>query len=158
MRRLLLALGNIHTKKIVHRNLHPGCVLVDHAGRVTISGLDLAVGPGLPATTNHGEMAGGWVTMSPEQIQGAGCDARSDIFQAGVIFYQLLTGEPPFAASGAWGRAKKILSEDPAPPSSINTAIPAWLDTASLRALAKQPSQRYGSAAEFAAALASAAP
>jgi eukaryotic-like serine/threonine-protein kinase len=158
MRSRLGALGKMHADEIVHRNLHSGCVLVDEAGRVTLTGFDLAVGPGMPGTGAKGEMSGAWVTMSPEQIQGAGCDARSDIFQVGVIFYQLLTGTPPFAASGAWSRAKQILSEDPAPPSSINAAIPAWLDVVSLRALAKERNQRYGSAAEFAAALASAAP
>jgi serine/threonine protein kinase len=157
MRSLLGALGKIHADEIVHRNLHPGCVLVDEAGRVTLTGFELAVGPGMLGTGAGGEMSGGWVTMSPEQIQGEGCDARSDIFQVGVIFYQLLTGKPPFAAPGAWSRAKQILNEDPAPPSSIDVAIPAWLDGVSLRALAKERTQRYGSAGEFAAALASAA-
>jgi len=158
MRNLLGALGKIHADEIVHRNLHPGCVLVDEVGRVTLTGLELAVGPGMPATGTSGEMSGAWVTMSPEQIQGEDCDLRSDIFQVGVIFYQLLTGKPPFAAPGAWSRAKQILGEDPAPPSSIDAAVPAWLDGVSLRALAKERSKRYGSAAEFAAALLSAAP
>jgi serine/threonine-protein kinase len=153
MRSLLCALAKLHADGIVHRNLHPGCVLVDEAGRVTLAGLALAAGPGLPRTGTDGELSGALVTMSPEQIQGTGCDIRSDIFQAGVIFYQLLTGIPPFAAAGAWGRAKQVIGEDPTPPSLIDAAIPAWLDAATLRALAKDPSQRYGSAAEFAAAL-----
>ena len=153
MRNLLGELAKVHADGIVHRNLHRECVLVDKAGRVTLTGFELAVGPGLPRTGTRGEMSGAWVTMSPEQIQGTGCDTRSDIFQAGVIFYQLLTGIPPFAAAGAWGRAKQIISENPTPPSSIDATIPAWLDAAALRALAKDPSQRYGSAADFTAAL-----
>jgi len=158
MRNLLDALAKVHADGIVHRNLHRGCVLVDREGRVSLTGFDLAVGPGLSHRESKGEMSGALVSMSPEQIQGTGCDARSDIFQVGVIFYELLTGKPPFNAPGAWGRAKQTLSEDPALPSSVDAAIPGWLDVASLRALAKDPNQRYGSAAEFSAALAPAMP
>ena len=158
MHGLLFELAQIHDSRIIHRNLHPGCILVDAAGNVTITGFGLAVGPGLPHAGNRGELSGAVVTMSPEQIQGTGCDARSDIFQAGVIFYQMLTGEPPFAALGAWSSAKKILSEDPAPPSSVNPAIPPLLDGVVLRALAKDPSQRYERAAEFAWAIVRAVP
>jgi serine/threonine protein kinase len=150
MHGLLFALGEIHDDGIIHRNLHPGCVVVNKAGDVTLTGFELAVGPGMPPAGGRCEMSGALVTMSPEQILGAGCDARSDIFQAGVIFYQMLTGKPPFAAPGAWSKAKKIVSEDPAPPSSVSPSVPASLDVISLRALAKDPSQRYERAAEFA--------
>lgn len=154
MRKLLGALAKVHADGIVHRNLHRGCVFVDESGRVTLTGFELAVGPGLPTRDSKGEMSGALVTMSPEQIQGAGCDARTDIFQVGVIFYQLITGRPPFDASGAWGRAKQTLSTDPPLPSSINKAIPTWLDVVLLRALAKDPKKRYENADEFLAALA----
>jgi eukaryotic-like serine/threonine-protein kinase len=115
------------------------------------------VGPGLPDRGCQGEISGVLVTMSPEQVMGTGCDARSDLFQVGIIFYELLTGEPPFDAQGGWSKTRNIATEDPAPPSSIDAAIPAWLDAIVLRALAKDPHLRYGSAAEFSAELMSAA-
>ena len=89
--------------------------------------------------------------MSPEQIQGQVLDRRTDIFSAGIIFYQLLTGQKPFQGT-QWELAKKIIEDDPVWPSSI-VQIPPEIDRVVARALAKQPEGRYQSARKFAEAL-----
>jgi serine/threonine protein kinase len=101
--------------------------------------------------TRAGQMIGTPSYMSPEQIQGLPIDRRSDIFSAGVLFYQLLTGKKPFEGT-QWALAKKIVQDDPAWPSTL-APIPPELDRVVARALAKQPESRYQSARAFADAL-----
>jgi serine/threonine-protein kinase len=86
--------------------------------------------------------------MSPEQIQGQPIDRRTDIFSAGVLFYQLLTRKKPFEGT-QWALAKKIIQDDPVWPSSI-VQIPATIDRVVARALAKAPEHRYQTARSFA--------
>lgn len=155
---LLGVLAHIHASGVVHRNLHPGCVFVDVADRVVLTGLDLAAGTGFVPSSAKGEMPVTIVSMSPEQALERECDARSDIFQVGIMLYQLLTGVDPFAAPNVCDRLKRILSENPPPPSSIDDAVPFWLDTVALCALAKEPDLRYASVAEFSAAIIKSAP
>ena len=94
--------------------------------------------------------------MSPEQIMGLPVDGRSDLFSAGVILYQFLTGERPFAGS-ATATMHKVLEEDPLPPSRFNVQVPGAMDAVVRKALAKRPDERYQNAEEFAAALRAAA-
>src|SRR5881296_3678356 len=91
--------------------------------------------------------------MSPEQIQGQRIDRRTDIFSAGIILYQFLTGQKPFTGEGAWTVAKKIIQDDPPIPSSINMALSPEFDRVVAKALAKHPDQRFATAREFAHAL-----
>jgi serine/threonine-protein kinase len=100
-----------------------------------------------------GTMVGTPAFMSPEQIKGEKVDGRTDIFSAGTILYQLLTGEQPFKGEGAWTVAKRIVEEDPPPPSRLAVSVSPALDAVVHKALAKEPAQRYGKAREFAAAL-----
>jgi serine/threonine-protein kinase len=90
--------------------------------------------------------------MSPEQIMGLPVDGRTDLFSAGVIFYQFLTGERPFAGS-ATTTMQKVLKEDPLPPSTLNVTAPAGMDAVMRKALAKRPEDRFQTAQEFAAAI-----
>ena len=85
--------------------------------------------------------------MSPEQTQGQTIDHRTDLFSAGIVFYQLLTGEKPFDGTG-WGLAKKIIQDDPVWPSTI-LEVPATFDRVVAKALAKEPDQRYQTARKF---------
>src|SRR5207249_4389071 len=78
---------------------------------------------------------------------------RTDVFSAGIILYQFLTGEKPFTGSGAWTIAKKIIQEEPAPASSLNNAVTALFDAVVNRALAKNPDQRFQSARDLSVAL-----
>src|SRR6476646_12215566 len=94
--------------------------------------------------------------MSPEQIMGLPVDGRSDLFSAGVILYQFLTGERPFAGS-ATTTMQKVLKEDPLPPSSLNVQAPAGMDAVVRKALAKRPDDRFQTAEEFADTLRAAA-
>src|SRR5919109_4784767 len=89
--------------------------------------------------------------MSPEQIQGQALDRRSDVFSAGVLFYQLLTWKKPFTGT-EWELAKKIIDEDPVWPSAL-VEIPPEIDRVVARALAKRREDRYQSARKFADAL-----
>jgi hypothetical protein len=91
--------------------------------------------------------------MSPEQIQGQRIDRRTDIFSAGIILYQFLTGQKPFSGEGAWTVAKKIVQEDPPMPSTLNVSVSPEFDRVVAKALAKNPDARFQTAREFAHAL-----
>ncbi|MET0732998.1 MAG: serine/threonine-protein kinase, partial [Casimicrobiaceae bacterium] len=106
--------------------------------------------------TQVGTAIGTPAYMSPEQIQGMPIDGRSDLFSAGVILYQFLTGERPFGGSSTT-TMRKVLEEDPLPPSRFNVQVPAAMDAVVRRALAKRADDRFQSAREFTAALTAAA-
>ncbi len=98
-------------------------------------------------------MVGTPAYMSPEQVTGGHIDRRTDIFSAGIILYQLLTGVRPFKGAGAWTVAKMIVHDDPPPPSTIADTAPPVFDEIVNQALAKNPADRFSNARDFAAAL-----
>src|SRR5208282_1168120 len=93
---------------------------------------------------------------SPEQIMGLPVDGRSDLFSAGVILYQFLTGERPFSGS-ATTTMQKVLKEEPLPPTTLNVQLPSTMDAVVRKALAKRADERFQTAQEFADALLAAA-
>src|ERR671929_42800 len=99
--------------------------------------------------TQAGTMVGTPAYMSPEQITGGNLDKRTDVFSAGIILYQFLTGEKPFTGSGAWTIAKKIIQEEPPLPSSLNNAITPLFDAVVNKALSKSPDTRFQSARDL---------
>jgi eukaryotic-like serine/threonine-protein kinase len=154
---LLDALDFAHEAGVVHRDIKPANVMLDSQGRAKLTDFGVARVTDADRTnaerTQAGTMVGTPAYMSPEQIQGQRVDRRSDIFSAGIILYQFLTGQKPFTGEGAWTVAKKIIHDDPPMPSSINVAVSPEFDRVVAKALAKNPDQRYATAREFAEAL-----
>lgn len=154
VRDLLSALDYAHRQNIVHRDVKPANLLVEASGRVKLTDFGVArIQDSGEATRTKGSMVGTLKYMSPEQVQGLAVDARSDLFAAGIVLYQLLTGKRPFDGEGEFAIIHQIVSQQPAPPSSINPQLPAALDAVVARALAKQREDRFASAQEFALAL-----
>jgi serine/threonine-protein kinase len=155
MTELLDALEFAHEAGIIHRDIKPANVMLDAAGhaKLTDFGVARVAEPeGREAErTKVGTIVGTPSYMSPEQIQGQPVDRRTDIFSAGVLFYEFLTGKKPFEGT-QWALAKKIIQDDPAWPSTL-VQIPSEIDRVVARALAKEPEHRYQSARKFAEAL-----
>ncbi len=151
------ALDFAHHAGIVHRDIKPANVMLDHQARTKLTDFGVARVSDSDKTsverTQAGTMVGTPAYMSPEQITGGNIDRRTDVFSAGIILYQFLTGEKPFTGSGAWTIAKKIIQEEPPLPSSLNNAVTPLFDAVVNKALAKNPDQRYQSARDLAAAL-----
>jgi serine/threonine-protein kinase len=153
---LLDALEFAHEGGIVHRDIKPANVMLDSQARVKLADFGVArVTDDRSAAekTQAGTMVGTPAYMSPEQITGGNIDRRTDVFSAGIILYQFLTGEKPFTGSGAWTIAKKIIQDHPPVPSSINNTISPLFDAVVNKALSKSVEGRYQSAKEFGAAL-----
>jgi serine/threonine protein kinase len=154
MRELLQALDYAHQQGIVHRDIKPANVMLDAGGHVKLTDFGVArVANANQDRTMPGTLVGTPSYMSPEQILGLAVGSRADIFAAGVILYQFLTGKRPFSGGGPFGVQRKIVQDDPEPPSQANPQLPAGFDIIIARALAKQPEDRYETAAVFAADL-----
>ncbi len=156
MTQILGALDYSHRQGVIHRDIKPANIFLLADGSVKVADFGIAH---IEASnlTQVGTVLGTPSYMSPEQILGLPVDGRSDLFSAGVILYQFLTGERPFTGSSTT-TMQKVLKEDPLPPSSLNIQILPVMDAVVRKALAKQADQRYQTAAEFADAIRAAAP
>ena len=142
-----------HKKRVVHRDLKPSNILIDANNRPLVSDFGLARLNQFrknEGRTVEGQIVGTLEYMAPEQLQGREVDFRSDIYSLGVILYKLLTGRVPFRSNNNQILKKQICADNPILPSVINSKIPSELDKVCLRAIAKQPSQRYGTAYDLA--------
>ena len=154
MRDLLSALDYAHQQSIVHRDIKPANLLIEASGRVKLTDFGVArIQNSGEATRTQGTMVGTLKYMSPEQIQGHPVDARADLFAAGIVLYQLLTGKRAFDAETDFALIQQIISHEPAAPSHLNPQLPLALDAVMARALAKSRNQRYATAQAFSAAL-----
>lgn len=158
MHDLLLALDYAHKQHIVHRDIKPANLLIESSGRIKLTDFGVArIQDSGEATRTRGTMVGTLKYMSPEQVQGLPVDARSDLFAAGIVLYQLLTGVRPFNGSGDYAIIQQILTRQPDPPTTLNPGLPIEMDAVVARALAKSRENRYQDARAFDMALAAAA-
>ncbi|HET7514781.1 MAG TPA: Stk1 family PASTA domain-containing Ser/Thr kinase [Gaiella sp.] len=148
VRQVLAALRYAHRNGIVHRDIKPHNVLVDHEGRVKVADFGIARA-GSSQMTEAGSIIGTAQYLSPEQARGAPVDESSDLYSTGILLFELLTGKVPFTGETPVEIAMKHLSQVPPAPSSIRSEIPHDLDLVVLRALAKEPADRYRSAKEM---------
>jgi eukaryotic-like serine/threonine-protein kinase len=149
---ILQAARFAHARGVIHRDLKPHNVILDEEGRARVTDFGIAQA-GASDMTMTGSIMGTAQYLSPEQAQGHAVSAPSDLYAVGVILYELLTGAVPFDGDTAVAIAFKQVSAQPFAPSVANPAVPSVLDEIVLRALAKDPAMRYGSAEEFIAAL-----
>jgi serine/threonine-protein kinase len=147
-RQILAAIRFAHRHGIVHRDIKPHNVLVDGEGRLKVTDFGIARA-GASQMTEAGSIIGTAQYLSPEQAKGAPVDQSSDLYSVGVVLYELLTGVVPFSGETPVEIAMKHLSRLPDPPSSKRAEIPRDLDLVVMRALAKDPSERYQSADEM---------
>jgi tRNA A-37 threonylcarbamoyl transferase component Bud32 len=146
-----------HAQGVIHRDLKPGNLIITPDGRLKILDFGLArlVHPEvadditLSITVEAGTISGTIPYMAPEQLRALPADARSDIYAAGAVLYEMATGSRPFPERQSAELIGAILHRTPAPPSSLNPSIAPTLDSLILKALEKEPSQRYQSAREL---------
>jgi serine/threonine protein kinase/beta-lactam-binding protein with PASTA domain len=145
------ALDFSHRNGIVHRDVKPGNVMITPQGAVKVMdfGIARAVSDSAATMTSTAAVIGTAQYLSPEQARGESVDARSDVYSLGCMLYELVTGAPPFIGDSPVAVAYQHVREDPKLPSSINPAIPAELDAILLKAMSKNPANRYQSAAEM---------
>ncbi|HXH95641.1 MAG TPA: Stk1 family PASTA domain-containing Ser/Thr kinase [Gaiellaceae bacterium] len=147
-RQILAALRFAHRHGIVHRDIKPHNVLVDGEGRLKVTDFGIARA-GASQMTEVGSIVGTAQYLSPEQAHGSAVDQRSDLYSLGVVLYELLTGTAPFHGDTPVEIAMKHLSHAPEPPSALRPDVPQELDWVVMRALAKDPEERYQSAQEM---------
>lgn len=152
---ILEALEYSHRAGVVHRDIKPGNVMVNDAGQIKVMdfGIARAVSDSSTTVAETTSIIGTAAYFSPEQAKGEAVDARADLYSTGVVLYELLTGQQPFRGETPVAVAYQHVSEQPDTPSELLDSLPRALDLVALRALAKDPFQRYQSAAEFRAAL-----
>ena len=152
VRQILEAAGFAHRNGIVHRDFKPQNVIVDENGHVSVTDFGIARA-GVSEITQTGSVMGTAHYLSPEQAPGMAVTPASDLYSIGVILYEALTGGVPFEGDSAVAVALKQVSQTPQRPSAINQRVSPALDAVVMRALAKDPAQRFQDAAAFSAAL-----
>ncbi|MBN9153818.1 MAG: Stk1 family PASTA domain-containing Ser/Thr kinase [Microbacterium sp.] len=152
---ILEALEYSHRAGVVHRDIKPGNVMVTDAGQVKVMdfGIARAVSDSSSTVAETTTILGTAAYFSPEQAKGEAVDARADLYSTGVVLYELLTGRQPFRGDSPVAVAYQHVSETPVPPTEVVESLPRALDAVVLRALAKDPFQRFPDAATFRDAL-----
>lgn len=155
MSEVLSALSHAHQHGVIHREISPANILMGTDGTVKLTGFGLAKASTDPQLTQAG-MVMGWIEyMAPEQVKGvAALDARTDVYSAGVVLYEMVTGQIPFICKTQFDVMAAHINTPPPPPAGIRPDLPEELNQIILKALAKDPAQRFQSAAEFGQALA----
>ncbi|MFA9400056.1 MAG: PASTA domain-containing protein [Acidobacteriota bacterium] len=152
IRQVLEAAGFAHHNGVVHRDFKPSNVIVDAAGLATVTDFGIARA-GVSEITQTGSVMGTAHYLSPEQAQGLEVGPVSDLYSIGVMLYECLAGRVPFEGDSAVAVALKQMQEDPLPPSAWNPSVSPALDAVVLKALSRDPMDRYPDAASFIDAL-----
>jgi serine/threonine-protein kinase len=149
------ALNFSHQHGIIHRDVKPANIMISKSGAVKVMdfGIARAIADAGNPVTQTAAVIGTAQYLSPEQARGVKVDARSDVYSLGCVLYEILTGEPPFVGDSPVAVAYQHVREDPVPPSARHADISPDLDAVVLKALAKNPDNRYQTAAEMRADL-----
>ncbi|NUS74537.1 MAG: Stk1 family PASTA domain-containing Ser/Thr kinase [Corynebacteriales bacterium] len=145
------ALDFSHRNGIVHRDIKPANVMLTRTGAVKVMdfGIARALASATAAMTQTSAVIGTAQYLSPEQARGESVDARSDVYSTGCLLYELLVGHPPFTGDNPVSVAYQHVREDPVPPAEINRDVTPEMDSVVLKAMAKNPINRYQSAGEM---------
>ncbi len=148
---ILEALDYSHRAGVVHRDIKPGNIMITAAGGVKVMdfGIARAVSDSSATVAQTTQILGTAAYFSPEQAKGEPVDARADLYSTGVVLYEMLTGRQPFRGETPVAVAYQHVSEAPEPPTAVNPQVPGALDPVVLRALAKDPYQRFPDAEAF---------
>ncbi|MEU8895200.1 Stk1 family PASTA domain-containing Ser/Thr kinase [Nocardia sp. NPDC048505] len=149
------ALDFSHKAGIVHRDMKPANIMINRAGAVKVMdfGIARALADSSNPMTQTAAVIGTAQYLSPEQARGETVDARSDVYSVGCVLFEILTGEPPFTGDSPVAVAYQHVREDPRLPSHVHPGIPRELDSVILKAMSKNPANRYQTAAEMRADL-----
>jgi serine/threonine-protein kinase len=150
---VLAALAFAHQRGVIHRDIKPANILIAAAGVVKLTDFGIARSTGGPRLTDVGMAVGTLAYMSPEQIRSGPVDARSDVYSLGLTFYETVTGRAPIQGDTEHAVMNAQLSVMPSDADTVNPLLPHSLSTAIMRAIAKDPGQRFQTALEFQAAL-----
>jgi serine/threonine protein kinase/DNA-binding CsgD family transcriptional regulator len=150
---ILQALVYAHEQGIIHRDIKPENILLTPAGQVKVADFSLARGAQDARLTQEGSITGTLAYLAPECLQGSPSDARADLYSLGCVFYELLTGRPPFVAENLGTLVEKILRGSFDTPQTLNPNLPPPIEQFILCMLNHDPEQRYPSAAQALAEL-----
>ncbi|WP_157669399.1 serine/threonine-protein kinase [Chitinibacter sp. GC72] len=151
-RQMFAALGHAHRHKVIHRDIKPANLMLTREGRLKITDFGIAQ---MPASdlTRTGTILGSPRYMSPEQLAGKKLDGRADLYSAGVVLYQCLTGNAPFDGETTMNIVYQVLHSNPPPPHELRAEVPRALSELIMRCLARHPEARFAHADEALAAL-----
>ena len=155
---VLTALEYSHRAGIVHRDIKPGNVMLTRGGQVKVMdfGIARAISDSAATIAETSGVVGTAQYFSPEQARGVAVDARSDLYSTGVVLFELLTGRPPFGGDNPVAVAYQHVNAEPPVPSTLASGITPAIDGVVLKSLAKEPANRYPTAADFRTDLAAA--
>lgn len=153
IRQVLSALQYAHARDIVHRDIKPSNIMINNEGHAKLLDFGIAFKANDKTLTKPGSMVGSLFYMCPEQVRGEQVDARSDLYSLGVTLYEIVTGRRPFDGGTEFEVMAGHLQEAPKWPGDIDPDIPVGLSKALMKALSKDPAERFQSAAEFLEAL-----